>query len=106
MIIADNASNILAAFDTVDLDEFSFLEESEPEISDADDSGSEYEDMAYLDVLQHNENDQLLKYIQDLQLTRIPCMAHLLQLAIQDAVKNSPVAEKMKKRVTHLTIFF
>jgi hypothetical protein len=121
-ITADNASNVFAAFYTKGESELSqtkssLAQEFDEETDDEDEDYasneiylSESEDDQYMSDTENEEYDEEVQNILEFMvlggITRNSCLAHLLQLAIRDALKANETIEKLSKRISKIVNFF
>lgn len=142
-ITADNASNILKAFDITpqksnadlqdltdemldtEIDRASSSDDSDTETDedtdDNEDISSDFEEINYNKVTQTDVRSlQLMKtnsqvphmlsdakfYQQDNSPQRVPCTAHLMQLAVKDAIKNNNWVKGIESMIKKLTAYF
>jgi len=58
-------------------------------------------------VSQKEEPDpDVLLMMAEFSSTRLPCMAHLLQLAVKDAIQSNPLVKEIKKKLSRTIKFF
>lgn len=112
-ITADNAANMVAAFKVIPDISKSLKLATMPALLKVQDS--EEEDLSYNDEdmeefdLDENLNDILYQGLtgwNHAELKRNGCLAHLLQLAIKDAMKTNALVPKLTRRVNEMVTFF
>lgn len=85
-------------------EELSFL----PEVDEHEDDETNYIDLD----LDANVEDEMVQVVEDImnasehKIVRNPCLAHLLQLAIKDAIVRSPNVNRMINKVNTIVRFF
>lgn len=109
-VTCDNTASMVSAFQ-LDNDPVPLVSQTGEELkmlpSNEEDQNDEN---LYVDLGEGEELDQLIEDIFDssdhFKLERNPCLSHLLQLAIKDAIQENLPAKKMIERVNGIVGFF
>ncbi|CAF2128590.1 unnamed protein product [Rotaria magnacalcarata] len=113
-LITDNASNNLAAFDSIILPEFDdYFDEIVDDLSESESESNDKEIDDY--TLTHGEQKQLqthetddsvyhatLNQVTEEEFLRLPCFAHCLQLIVNDGIEASAAAVSSLQKVARL----
>jgi hypothetical protein len=111
-VTADNASNVLACFKkeaTLPVQGDELSGESENEDSECSDDTDDEESEGENEEHQSNTTDLVASSINEwgnLKVDRIGCMAHLIQLAVKDAISSSSYVKNLDNRLKEIVGFF